>query len=394
MGVTIPQTINAFRFIFSDPGDCVEISGSNTSVYYNTAHVYNSGSPITLTWNGEDGLVFDRYEIWDFVNQKWVLLSESSEFKFNTSENPVRDAAYVRVIYHEVDVPAEPDEIFRITVENGYFEIDGKEYTGTVEVTANTLVYVYANDVIGKTFEYWLDGNDQRFNKWYFYVTSDITLRPFYVDTVYSVNCEGWNYDSYVSVNGGSMDYFVEMEGKAGDKCELNTTYDPDYGCTVFIGWYMECYGLNGREYILISDSPSFTYTITGEEEGSLYAVWTQGENPFIKKYVDIRVTHGFVSYVGGEVSENFDNAYSAISLSTSGRVRFFDDPTDETIYTNWDIAYRYELEGEIQHEIAESYEDEYDYYPAEYWVNDPEYSYPDGEINVTGTDAPSEDFE
>lgn len=68
------------------------------------------------------------------------------------------------------------------------------------------------------------------------------------------------------------------------------------------------------------------------------------------------------------------------------GRVTFFDDPTDETVYTAWDIAYRYELEGEIVHEIAESFEDEYDYYPAEYWVNDPEYSYPNGEINVTGT--------
>ena len=76
------------------------------------------------------------------------------------------------------------------------------------------------------------------------------------------------------------------------------------------------------------------------------------------------------------------------------GRVTFFDDPTDETVYTTWDIAYRYELEGEVQHEIAESYEDEYGYYPAEYWVNDPQYSYPDGEINVTGIDASSEDFE
>ena len=31
----------------------------------------------------------------------------------------------------------------------------------------------------------------------------------------------------------------------------------------------------------------------------------------------------------------------------------------DETVYTVWDIAYRYELEGEVQHEIAESYEDD-----------------------------------
>ena len=151
---------------------------------------------------------------------------------------------------------------------------------------------------------------------------------------------------------------------------------------------------LNGFEYVLISDKQAFTFTITGEDTGFLYAVWTTGENPFIKKYVDIRATNGFVSYAGGEASENFDNAYSAISLSNMGRVTFFDDPTDETVYTVWDIAYRYELEGEIQHEIAESYEDEYGYYPAEYWVNDPEYSYPDGVINVTGIDALGEDFE
>ena len=163
----------------------------------------------------------------------------------------------------------------------------------------------------------------------------------------------------------------------------------------VFIGWYLETYGPNGREYVLISDKQAFTYTITGEEDGCLYAVWTQGENPFIKKYVDIRVVNGFVNYAGGEAGFGMlDNAYSAISLSNSGRVRFFDDPTDETVYTAWDIAYRYELEGEIQHEIAESYEDEYGYYSAGYWVNDPEYSYPDGVINVTGIDALGEDCE
>ena len=68
------------------------------------------------------------------------------------------------------------------------------------------------------------------------------------------------------------------------------------------------------------------------------------------------------------------------------GRVSFYDDPTDDIKCNLWDIAYRYELEGEICHDISESFEDEYDFYPAEYWVNDPMYSYPDGEINVTGS--------
>ena len=114
-----------------------------------------------------------------------------------------------------------------------------------------------------------------------------------------------------------------------------------------------------------------------------------------IKKYVDIRVVNGFVNYAGGEVhSEVLDNAYSAISLSTSGRVTFFDDPTDETVYTAWDIAYRYELGGEIMHNMVESFEDEYDYYPAEYWVDNPEYNYPDGVINVTGTESMNNNIE
>ena len=389
--LTVPETINAFRFIFSDPVDCVELIGDDTNVYYNTAHVYDSGSPITLSWQDEEGIVFDRYEIWDFENQKWVLFSESAEFTFNTIDKPMRTAVYARVICHEVEVPVEPSEMFRITVENGYFEIDGKEYTGTVEVAANTQVYVYANDVPGKTFEYWLDGNDQEFDEWRFYVTSDMILKPVYTDTIYRVYCEGWNYDAYVSINGGEMHYTDEFEGKIGDTFELNTTYNPDYGCTVFIGWYMETYGSNGPEYILISDKQAFTYTITGEETGFLYAVWTTGETPFIKKSVDIRVTNGFVFYAGGEGGESGarDNAYSAISLAQSGMVSFCDDPTDETVYTAWDVAYRYELEGEVQHEIAESYEDEYGYYPAQYWVNDPEYNYPDGEINVTATTVP-----
>jgi hypothetical protein len=250
-------------------------------------------------------------------------------------------------------------------------------------------VYVYANGVDGKTFEYWLDGNGEKFNKDHFYVTSNMTLTPVYTDTIYRQYCEGWNFSSYVIVNGGEKHYSTEIEGKEGTTFELNTTYDPNEGCTVFIGWYMETYGKNGLEYVLISDKQAFTYTITGEDTGFLYAVWTMGENPFIKKYVDIRVTNGFVSYAGGEASENFDNAYSAISLSSMGRVNFYDDPTDETVYTAWDIAYRYELEGEVQHQVAESFEDEYGYYPAEYWVDNPEYSYPDGVINVTGIDNP-----
>ena len=391
--LAVPETINAFRFIFSDPLDCVEISGSDTNVYYNTAHVYNSGNPITLTWNGEGNLVFDRYEIWDFVNQKWVVLSESPTYVFNTSDNPRRDAAYVRVVCHEADVPV--GKMFRITVENGYFEIDGEEYTGTVEVPAGTFVYVWANEVAGKTFDHWVLGNGEEFDDYKFTVTSDTVLTPVYVDTIYRQYCEGWNYNSYVIVNGGEMHYSTEFEGKAGTTFELNTTYDPNDGCTVFLGWYLEVYGLNGREYILISDKQAFTYTITGEETGFLYAVWTTGENPFVKKHVDIRVVNGFVNYSGGEgMSDILDNAYSAISIFNSGRVRFFDDPTDETVYTNWDVAYRYELEGEVIHHISESFEDEYDYYPAEYWVDDPEYSYPDGVINVTGTDVSSEDME
>ena len=49
--------------------------------------------------------------------------------------------------------------------------------------------------------------------------------------------------------------------------------------------------------------------------------------------------------------------------------------------------TYKYELEGELIHDICESYEDEYGYYSANYWVNDPQYSYPDGEINIIGID-------
>jgi len=390
--LTVPKEASAFRlsvnFLIDD---LVDLGGYYANVYYNTAQVFDSGNYITFTWTGGDDLVFDRYEIWDFANQKWVVLSESPDFTFNTDDNPRREAAYIRVIYHKVDLPADPEETYTITIENGYFEIDGKEYTGTIQVPANTLVYVYANNVTGKTFEHWLDGNGEEFHDYYFYVTSDMTLKPVYTDTKYRVYCGGWNYDSYVSVNGGEMHYSNEFEGKIGEKFELNTTYNPEYGCTVFIGWYMEVYGPNGREYVLISDKQAFTYEITGEEGGCLYAVWTMGENPFVKKYVNIRVVNGFVNYAGGEAGFGMlDNAYSAISLSNSGRVTFFDDPTDETVYTAWDIAYRYELEGEVQHELAESFGDEYDYYPAGYWVNDPEYSYPDGEINVTGIDASS----
>ena len=216
-----------------------------------------------------------------------------------------------------------------------------------------------------------------------------------YIDATYRVYCTGWDYESYVSVNGGEASYTNEFEGKLGETFELSTSTIPDGECTVFIGWYMETVGFNGYEYILISESQTFNYEITGED-GGLYAVWTTGENPFVKKFVDVRVTNGFVFYAGGEGGESGarDNAYSAISLAQSGMVSFCDDPTDETVYTAWDVAYRYELEGEEEHLVVESYEDEYGYYPAQYWVDNPEYSYPDGVINVTATTVSNDDAE
>jgi hypothetical protein len=117
--------------------------------------------------------------------------------------------------------------------------------------------------------------------------------------------------------------------------------------------------------------------------------VWTTGDNPFVKKYVDIRVVNGFATFGGGEgdIGGLFDNAFSAIRVSRMGRAELYDDPTDETLCTFWDVTYRYELDGELIHDVYQSFEDEYGYYPANFWIDDPNYSYPDGEINVTGTD-------
>ena len=58
--------------------------------------------------------------------------------------------------------------------------------------------------------------------------------------------------------------------------------------------------------------------------------------------------------YSGGEVGGILDNAYSAISVSNMCRIELFDDPTDEKTYTFWDITYKYELEGDIIHDIRD----------------------------------------
>ncbi len=214
-----------------------------------------------------------------------------------------------------------------------------------------------------------------------------MTLSPVYVDAEYVVYYSGWNYDSKISVNDGEAYYTGDFCGKLGESFELKTTPLDEGECNVFIGWYIETYILGSWEYVLLSNSQTFTYTIESEENGTIYAVWTTGEDPFVKKYVDIRVVNGFVIYAAEEMGKFFDNAYSVISLSKMGSVIFYDDPTDETVYTSWDITFKYELDGEIIHDTCSSYEDEYGYYPAEYWVDDPEYSYPDGVINVTGID-------
>ena len=396
--LNVPETINAFRLLFSDPYGVVDLSssGNYTNVYYNTAHVYNSGIPISFTWVGDDEIIFDRYEIWDFENQKWILLSEEADFIFNTSENLRRTAAYIRVVCHKEETPIEPGDTYRISIENGYFEIDGEQYYDSIEVAAGTTVYIYENNIEGMNFQYWLDENGNEFNDYYFIVSSNISLKAVYTEALYNVYCQGWNYESYVSVNGDESGYTKEFEGKKGESFELTTEPCEDSECNVFIGWFMETYGKYGSEYILLSDKETFVYQIQGNESGFIYAVWTTGENPFIKKYVDIRGNNGFVMYSGGEaLSDNIlDNAYSVISVSYMGRVMVFDDPTDEIIYTFWDMTYRYELEGELNHDIRESYIEEETYFPVDFWIDDPQYSYPDGVINITGIDNPYDSSE
>ena len=385
--LTLPETTTAFRFLFGDYSDNVEISYSNTNEYYNNAHVYNSGYPITLTWQDNEGVVFDRYEIWDFESRTWVTLSESPTYTFNTSTDPVRDAVYARVIYHEVDVPIEPGETYQVTVENGYFYIDGEEYTGTIEVAGGTTVNIYSDYIEGKTFEYWVDGDGNQYSDYSITINSDMVLTAVYTDATYTVYVSGWDYNSYVSVNGGEQSYTGEFTGKIGDTFEISSFQILDSEYNVFMGWYIETNVSGSWEYLFLSETQTFTYEITGKESGSIYGVWTTGENPFTKKYVDIRMENGFVIFGGGEVISDaiLENAYSVISVSKSGRATFFDDPTDETYYKAWDVAFRYEIDGEINHNYYEEYDNEYDFYPAECWIDNPEYSYPDGVINVSG---------
>ena len=188
------------------------------------------------------------------------------------------------------------------------------------------------------------------------------------------------------------------------DKFELSTAPAPESKCTVFVGWNLMIIVGDEQQFELVSYSQTITYEITdkismeqyGIKQIAVLAIWTTEEyasDAVTPNYVDIRVENGFVNY-SETSSAPSDNAYSSISVSTMGVATFFDDPTDETVYTAWDVAYRYEIDGEVQHEIVFSYQDEYDYYPARYWVNDLEYSYPDGVINVTGITESSGELE
>ena len=404
--LTVPEEASAFRFVLNDPTNSVTLGGSYQNFLYNPAQVYDSGSYITFTWDEKEGIEFDRYEIWDFANQEWVLLYKDQDLIINSTTNPLKESAYIRTVYHEVNAPVDPSVTYTITVNDGYFEIGGDKYVGTVEVAKGTLVNVYAKDVAGKTLDHWLDGNGETFSEQSFYVTSDITLSPVYKEATYYFVCTGLASDSstpYVSVNGEKVtEYFSQC--KFGDKFELSTSQAPESECTVFVGWYLMIIVGDEQQFELVSYSQTITYEITdkismeqyGIKQIAVLALWTTEEYAsaaVTPTYVDIRVENGFVNY-SETPSAPSDNAYSSISVSTMGFATFFDNPTDGTVYTAWDVAYRYEINGEVQHYVSCSYEDEYDYYPAQYWVNDPEYSYPDGVINVTGITESSDELE
>jgi len=384
--LTIPEKPTAVRVVFDDTygtGSTVSVScsGQVPSPYYNNGHVFwvpqSSDRPneriITLTWNSANapGRIFDAWEQWDYSQAKWVRIGTEESITINTYGDPLTGPTFIRTVSHI------NEQTHHITAEGGFFYIggDGGEKYTEADVTEGEYVYLYYEAPEGMLGDHWEDGDGNSYGYYKQQVNEDRDYTAFYVKEQYSIYASAYNGCGTVWVDGQEDEHSSYCMGKGaiGDVIRFCTEGDAENGYDQFLGWYIGSWGKGGQTFTKIGSDTTLEYTVNGNFDGDLYAVWSDGNVSLDPDYITVRVTDGFACADGGEIYIVGDqpNAYSALSLTQYNSISLSGDPAKGAPVL-WKISYSTEEGPQERTQNGEEnyyYVEYYDYY-AEKTVN------------------------
>ncbi len=326
----------------------------NWNWYYNDAHVFfvpqnpdeSVYDKLVFSWDGAEDKEFDRWEIYDFQNQTWRLLSENQTVTVNTYEAPLTGATYIRAVDHTVEnevkyhVKVTGGRFNRVTSDNTYyFDSEGDVPEGSYVCPIDD----YDLTPAGKVFDHWrvfVNGDEIEEPDWVYYrynncivIEGDTEFVPVYTDQKYYLDAYADNGTIYVD-----GEEFWGGEYAAGDVITMTTEGFEDYG--YFYGWYLVTYG-GEEEYLYSKNAPltrkppvpdeinkgGTTETLIGTETTLVFtmpadyvqirAKWGMTETQ-PKEYHEVFITNGFLydGYHGMQVTAlrvgNYSDVYIA----------------------------------------------------------------------------------
>ncbi len=377
---------------------------------YNDAHVFfvpqnegeNAVYSLNLQWKPADDREFDYWEIYDFQNQRWELLSLDPDININTYEDPLIGATFIRCVDHHVDIQGD----YTVKVEGGTYQIvtESNVYYCESEgvVPADSYVCpVEDYDLIpdGMVFDHWkvvVDGDEIAEPEWVYYryhecliITGDTEFIAVYVEQPYYLSVYGENGEVY-----RDGEEFYGGEFKAGDVITITTEGWEDY--TYFYGWYQYVESgdpyesvkpgtavrairpadepeKGGAEEILIGTDPTLVFTMPASHV-QIVAKWGATETP-PDNYHNVHITNGFI--------------YSGMYGMNVTDLRV-DDYTDFCILPDWSLGLditEWKITGELNGEPWEDTADPWEDGTARYGVWSCEDMPVD--LTVTGTGEP-----
>ncbi len=411
--LTPAETPEAVRFLtnagFNYTGPVDVTTGENVvwSVYSNSPHVFRvansetnpNGCAITLAWNASkaDGLVFDRWEKWDFEDAEWKLYSTSPSITVNTFSDPFTDFTVIRYVAHENET------FYTVSIDNGWIEYNGENVKEAVVPEGASIRLAPLN---------WNEWDEREFMEIDHYEDSHGNVIALTVGETAAVTVTG--NETYTAVyqpvemsftfyaqNG--VIWLDDDEANASDAYDIHVRYKETHtlhtrgndGYTEFFGWYLCRYDKSGEHWEFQTVGTDFEVTVDGYIDGDVYALWgesgatppdTSEPDPGSDEVV-VRVTGGFAMLMDEwEDHIPYRTAYSCIVAHEGDRVHYYDDPSDSLDVDTWVVRYEAKYGDDAPVPVSDKYEEYGE--GADLWIwNLSEYATP---IDIVGRGVPS----
>ena len=383
----VPDPVTAVRIQYGYDEN-VELTVQNMGSGANVASLYRASNtdwqyPVTFRWAGDIDLVFEGWQKWNFQAQQWEDYSDQEEISFNSMEEPLTEALYIRVKYHRN--PA----VFRIRTEGGVFYLtEDYNYTPYVDesLPIGTSIQLEASAPENMELDHWENSAGETLDSYYdLKVVQDETYIAVFRDREYYLYVHTMDEKGIVTVAGETEPAaYADVSGKAGDFFTLTTQPEEGSAYTIFLGWYKSWWEEDGQVLEKIGDLTTLDYTIK-DGNNDIMAVWSDGTVDLEPPAVKVSTDAGFI--VKSEICDAdwleslYFTGYSVVCIREYNTFSLVNDPYSGVFYTAWDVSYT-DAEDNPREDRAEG---DFEYgFVAHYFVGEAA-NYKDGLLICSG---------